>query len=102
MVRWFERLSSDSFGEVVDVGPHAKRQVAPAWVDGKDRPLKGHASLRDFAQAARFEGLSCDARLERAIVFHIEAWDSNCPQHITPRYTLQEIEGAQRRSRGAV
>ena len=28
---------------------------------------------------------------ERAIVFHIEAWDSNCPQHITPRYTLDEL-----------
>ncbi|TFH28545.1 MAG: pyridoxamine 5'-phosphate oxidase, partial [Myxococcales bacterium] len=32
-----------------------------------------------------------DARLERAIVFHIEAWDSNCPQHITPRYTVEEL-----------
>lgn len=39
-----------------------------------------------------------DARLERAIVFHIEAWDSNCPQHITPRYTVDEIEGARLRS----
>jgi predicted pyridoxine 5'-phosphate oxidase superfamily flavin-nucleotide-binding protein len=34
-----------------------------------------------------------DARLERAIVFHIEAWDSNCPQHITPRYTVEELAG---------
>jgi hypothetical protein len=32
-----------------------------------------------------------DAKLERAIVFHIEAWDSNCPQHITPRYTVEEL-----------
>ena len=32
-----------------------------------------------------------DAKLERAIVFHIEAWDSNCPQHITPRYTTDEL-----------
>lgn len=34
-----------------------------------------------------------DARLERAIVFHIEAWDSNCPQHISPRYTVEELKG---------
>ena len=33
-----------------------------------------------------------DAKLERAIVFHIEAWDSNCPQHITPRYTVEELD----------
>ena len=28
---------------------------------------------------------------ERAVVFHIEAWDSNCPQHIAPRYTVEEL-----------
>ena len=32
-----------------------------------------------------------DARLERAIVFHLEAWDMNCPQHIRPRYTVEEM-----------
>ncbi|MBT8469453.1 MAG: pyridoxamine 5'-phosphate oxidase family protein [Deltaproteobacteria bacterium] len=43
-----------------------------------------------------------DARLERAIVFHIEAWDSNCPQHITPRYTTEELADARLRSRDAL
>ena len=31
------------------------------------------------------------ARLERVIRFTIEAWDVNCPQHIQPRYTVEEI-----------
>ncbi len=31
-------------------------------------------------------------RPERMLVFHIEAFDWNCPQHITPRYTLEEIK----------
>lgn len=31
---------------------------------------------------------------ERMMVFHIEAYDWNCPQHITPRYTAEEIEEA--------
>lgn len=31
-------------------------------------------------------------RPERMMVFHIEAYDWNCPQHITPRYTVEEIE----------
>jgi uncharacterized protein len=30
-------------------------------------------------------------RPERLMVFHIEAFDWNCPQHITPRYSLEEI-----------
>ena len=33
-------------------------------------------------------------RPERMIVLHIEAYDWNCPQHIVPRYTEQEIEEA--------
>ncbi len=31
------------------------------------------------------------ARPERALVFHVEAWDVNCPQHITPRFTKEEM-----------
>ena len=30
------------------------------------------------------------ARPERAIVFTLKGWDLNCPQHITPRYTVEE------------
>jgi len=32
------------------------------------------------------------AKVERAFVFHLEAFDWNCPQHITPRFTLAQIE----------
>jgi hypothetical protein len=33
-------------------------------------------------------------RPERMMVLHIEAYDWNCPQHITPRYTVEDIEMA--------
>ena len=29
---------------------------------------------------------------ERVILIHVEAFDWNCPQHITPRYTLEELQ----------
>lgn len=35
-----------------------------------------------------------DGRVERAIVLQVEALDWNCPQHITPRYTAEEVEAA--------
>jgi uncharacterized protein len=35
-----------------------------------------------------------NARPERLFVLHIEAFDWNCPQHITPRFTTEEIEKA--------
>jgi predicted pyridoxine 5'-phosphate oxidase superfamily flavin-nucleotide-binding protein len=32
------------------------------------------------------------ARVERAFLFHIDAWDVNCPNHITPRFTAGQLE----------
>ena len=37
---------------------------------------------------------SYDAKIERAVIVHVEAFDWNCPQHITPRFTAAEIEPA--------
>ncbi|MCE9522503.1 MAG: pyridoxamine 5'-phosphate oxidase family protein [Alphaproteobacteria bacterium] len=34
------------------------------------------------------------AKVERGFLIEVEAFDWNCPQHITPRYTLAEIETA--------
>jgi hypothetical protein len=34
------------------------------------------------------------AKVERALVIKVEAFDWNCPQHITQRFTLAEIEPA--------
>ena len=31
------------------------------------------------------------AKLERLVIFKIQAYDWNCPQHITPRYTVEEM-----------
>jgi len=33
-----------------------------------------------------------DARPERAVLIHVEAYDWNCQQHITPRFTQEEVE----------
>jgi predicted pyridoxine 5'-phosphate oxidase superfamily flavin-nucleotide-binding protein len=33
-----------------------------------------------------------EATVERIIVFKVHAFDWNCPQHITPRYTQEEIQ----------
>lgn len=34
------------------------------------------------------------AKVERILLLHVEAYDWNCPQHITPRYTLPDIQEA--------
>ena len=40
---------------------------------------------------ARLEMSTYRARVERAVVITVEAYDWNCPQHITPRFTETEI-----------
>jgi hypothetical protein len=42
----------------------------------------------------RLEVPGYGARLERGFLVRVEAFDWNCPQHITPRFTLAQIEGA--------
>lgn len=37
------------------------------------------------------EGLQ-DQQVERAIVFTLRAWDINCPQYITPRFTEETVK----------
>ena len=34
------------------------------------------------------------AKPERTFLLHLEAFDWNCPQHITPRFTERQIEAA--------
>jgi uncharacterized protein len=34
------------------------------------------------------------AKIERAFVLQLETFDWNCPQHITPRFTVAELEPA--------
>jgi predicted pyridoxine 5'-phosphate oxidase superfamily flavin-nucleotide-binding protein len=48
----------------------------------------------DAALLERLVDADYKARPERALVFDVEAWDVNCPQHITPRFTEEEIEPA--------
>ena len=46
------------------------------------------------ALVEQLEVPSYRARVERAVVITVEAFDWNCPQHITPRYTLAQVEAA--------
>ncbi|PZV20908.1 MAG: pyridoxamine 5'-phosphate oxidase [Snowella sp.] len=46
---------------------------------------------------AQVEDSDYGATVERAIVFEIEGWDWNCPQHIPIRYSQAEVEAMQTR-----
>ncbi|HLY56015.1 MAG TPA: pyridoxamine 5'-phosphate oxidase family protein [Stellaceae bacterium] len=60
--------------------------------------ILAHAEVRDLTAdpelAARLLEPGYKARPERAFILHLKTFDWNCPQHITPRYTMPEIEAA--------
>jgi len=62
----------------------ANRQRIKVW--GRARVVENDPALMERLVEPGYR-----ARPERAIVFTIEAWDSNCSQHITERYTTAEV-----------
>jgi predicted pyridoxine 5'-phosphate oxidase superfamily flavin-nucleotide-binding protein len=65
----------------------AGRQRIKVW--GRARVVED-----DPALLARLSDVGYRARPERAILFTVEAWDVNCPQHITARFSEGEVAEA--------
>jgi len=61
--------------------------------------LLGRLRFRDVAEAdpahlRALEAPAYRARVERIVHFDVEAFDWNCPQHITQRFTLEQVEAS--------
>lgn len=63
---------------------YAGRRRIKLW--GRARVIEDDPAFVEQLVDPTYEG-----HPERAIVFTIEAWDANCPQHITQRYTEEDI-----------
>jgi uncharacterized protein len=57
---------------------------------GRARVLEGDAEAAGALETLRIPGEKTPA--ERAILIHVEAFDWNCQQHITPRYSEEELD----------
>jgi uncharacterized protein len=59
--------------------------------------LLGHARLVGSGEADLLAGLQSPdykAKVERGFLIKVAAFDWNCPQHITPRFTAAQVEAA--------
>jgi predicted pyridoxine 5'-phosphate oxidase superfamily flavin-nucleotide-binding protein len=65
----------------------ARRRRIKVW--GRARVVED-----DPALLTRLVDPGYRARPERAILFTVEAWDVNCSQHLTPRFTEDEVAQA--------
>jgi hypothetical protein len=66
---------------------YAHRRRVKIW--GEARAVED-----DPALLARLVSEGYDARVERAIVIRVTAWDANCPQHIPQRFEATDVAAA--------
>jgi predicted pyridoxine 5'-phosphate oxidase superfamily flavin-nucleotide-binding protein len=59
---------------------------------GHVRFVDAESSAEDHAILDKLSLPDYRARVERGVLIDVAALDWNCPQHITPRYTVAEIE----------
>ena len=64
---------------------YANQQRVKLW--GTARVVEDDPGLLDQLRDSDYP-----CKVERAIVFTIEAWDINCPQHIQKRFSQQQIQ----------
>jgi hypothetical protein len=62
------------------------RRRLKMYVHVEARSLVGHP---DLAERLAMPGYK--AKAERAMLLHLKAFDWNCPQHITPRFSEPEL-----------
>ncbi len=63
---------------------YANRRRVKLW--GTAKVVEGDSAIDERLQDASYSG-----SVERAIVFHVNAWDVNCPQHIHQRFSTGQI-----------
>jgi len=66
---------------------YPSKQRLKIWAESTIIDAKEDSSL---LEQLKMEGYQ--ARLERIVIFKIQAYDWNCPQHIVPRYTQAQVE----------
>ena len=68
---------------------YPQRARLKLYANAKIVDLEENEALYELLKPADYK-----FRPERMMVFEIQAYDWNCPQHIVPRYSAQEIEEA--------
>ncbi|MDX1969177.1 MAG: pyridoxamine 5'-phosphate oxidase family protein [Planctomycetaceae bacterium] len=63
---------------------YARSRRIKLW--GRARVVEDDPALLDRLRDASYPG-----KVERAILFEIEAWDVNCPQHIHKRFSQKQV-----------
>ncbi len=67
---------------------YPNQQRLKIWAEASIAEAADDPMLREQLEVAGYAG-----QIERLVVLKVQAFDWNCPRHITPRYTVEEIHG---------
>ena len=76
---------SENDGAFIFLMDYANRRRIKVW--GRAEVVED-----DPALTAQLTDPDYGGRPERVFRFHVDAWDVNCPQHITPRFTEADVQ----------
>ncbi len=65
---------------------YAKQQRLKIWAEAEILDADSNLELLEQVSLPDYK-----AKIERIVVLRVHAFDWNCPQHITPRYTEEEL-----------
>lgn len=65
---------------------YPNQQRLKIWAEASIIEAQEDQALRERLEVADYPG-----QIERLVTLKVQAFDWNCPRHITPRYTLEEI-----------
>lgn len=68
---------------------YPNRRRIKIW--GRLQFVEDDPELADLVTDHDYQG-----KVERVALFHVQAWDVNCPQHIMPRYTEEDVAERER------
>ena len=57
------------------------------WAETEILDPEEHPKLKEQLVLPDYE-----AKVERLVIFHLKSFDWNCPQHITPKYSIEEMK----------
>lgn len=63
---------------------YARRQRVKVW--GRAKMIEGDDDLAEKLMPPGY-----NARAEQVLIFEVDAWDANCPQHIPQRFEAEDV-----------
>jgi len=91
-IAWADRPGNRQFVSAGNLDADGRVAIIAVDYPNKRRiKLLGRASFDPQPDATTLASLGIDGRIEGLVTVEVVAFDWNCPKHLTPRFTIEEV-----------